>query len=154
MGLGAASHLQLCWWLCFNQQTPRILLPSAWVRGWQGGCLPGHKEKEEALRDWKKSAFSSGHILQTGPFVPGGWYPLLTTNRSLPGLSFFSSSQIKAILRVRTSISTPAPNLCKLFSLKPILLSHWVPKRCVTLCRAAHAHPTAIFWPISFWHAS
>lgn len=88
-GLGAASHLQHCWWLCFNQQTPRILVHSAWVQGWQGGGLPGHEEKEEALGDWRKSAFSSGHILQTGPFVPGGWYPLLTTNRSLPGLSFF-----------------------------------------------------------------
>lgn len=114
-GLGAASHLQLCWWLCFSQQTPRILPRSAWVRGWQGGWLPGHKEKEEALGDWKKSAFSSGHILQTGPFVPGGWYPLLTTNRSLPGLSFFSPLRKRPFSEF-VLLHPPPPQICVSYS--------------------------------------
>lgn len=81
-----------------------------------------------------RSAFCSGHILQTGPFVPRGWYPLLTTNRSLPSLSFSFPVRKNAIFGICTSTSTPAPNPCKLFSLKPILLSHWLLKCCKWHC--------------------
>lgn len=72
-GLGAASHLQRCWWLCFNQQTLRILLHTAWVWGWQGGWLPGHKEKEEALRGWRNLHFPQGTCCKQGPlFLAAG----------------------------------------------------------------------------------
>lgn len=70
---------------------------------------------EAALGDGNKSAFSSGHILQTGPFVPGGWYSLLATNRALPSLPF-SSPLRKRLFAEFVLLHPPPPQICESYS--------------------------------------
>lgn len=106
--------------------------------GCRAGRAGGSQDTRRKRKLWETGRnlhFPQGTSCKQGPlFLAAGTRFSPQTDLS-PASPFFLLSE-KAVFRVCTSTSTPAPNLCKLFSLRPILLSHWVPERCELHCAA------------------
>lgn len=89
--------------------------PGRGCRGSQRWQLEEAEQEDGAHGEAGTALHLPGQTLRTGAWRAAT--PLLQPAFSFP-------SKKKAVCRVCTSPPAPAPNPCKLFSLKPILLSH------------------------------